>query len=125
MTSTDTMDRHSLYRQAWREAEEYRDQLIGRLGRKFEDEAKTEWNRDHWWKWAAGRVIQHLLGECYWIELGPEKFASISKETPERLQMMEELNDVQGKLIKDTLLAFEVKEELQRQRAELVNRLLD
>lgn len=119
------MDRHSLYREAKKQAESYRDQLVERLGRKFADEAKTEWNRDHWWTWAAGRVIQHLLGECYWIELEAEKFASISKETPERLQMMEALNDVQGKLASDSLLPFEEKSELLKERAELVNRLLD
>lgn len=123
--STDTMDRLSLYRQAYHEASAYREDMVKRLGSKFAEEAKTEWNRDHWWTWAIGRVVQHLLGERYWIELEPEKFASISKETPERLEMMEELNRVQAALVKDPLPGFKDKEKLIRQRAELVNRLLD
>lgn len=119
------LHRSSLYRDACRAAGEYRVQLSAKLGDRAEPTAGAEWNREHWWRWAGARVIEHLTGEAFWLELDASKFASISSETPDRLRLLDELRSVDRRLNHDGQIAFAEKNALSVRWAEIVNRLLD
>ena len=119
------MQEESIYRAARLEASSYASELAERMGAQFEESAPTEWNRDHWWSWAADRVVQHITGEVFWAELSKETFASVSNETPERQEKLDQLTEIRNRLQSDGLMEFAEREDLFERWAELVNRLLD
>lgn len=115
----------SLYRAASAAAEEYRNEMILRLGRDHGAEAIAEWNRQRFWLWAVDRVVEHALGEHCWLECGLRNFSRAAQKRQELGGAIEELQRLQRKLAGESLPGFQEKERLSRRIAELANRLLD
>ncbi|MCK6440728.1 MAG: hypothetical protein L6Q71_11090 [Planctomycetes bacterium] len=119
------MNKASLYREAFEEARRFQDDMARRLGNDFAATASMEWNRDHWWTWASDRAIQHITGERFWLELDAKSFASVTRENPQRMRMLQRLRDLQNQVNQNGLNSFEHKEASRAEWARILNRLLD
>jgi len=119
------VERHSLYRSAHEEAREHMRRLVGDLGASAADGALSEWNRDHWWRWAAERVLQHVRGDAFWAELGHRTFATVTQENHDGLEVLARIEALTPDLEDDELLDFKARQRAMSEWADLINRLLD
>ena len=119
------MEKQSLYRAAHDASHAFERTVAERNGTEVAAHATTEWNRDRWWHWAGERVVQHVNGDVFWIELGTAGFASVNRETPERMRMVEELVACMQRLDDGDLIPYAERERVEQRWAEIVNHLLD
>lgn len=45
-----------------------------RLSYDIEPTASEHWRRRYWRLWFRGHWVEHVLGQCYWLEMGDENF---------------------------------------------------
>lgn len=119
------MERHSLYRSAHVEARQHMKRLVDDLGASAADGALSEWNRDHWWRWAAERVLQHVRGDAFWSELGHRTFATVTQENQDGLEVLKQIEALTPALEDPALLDFKARQRAMEEWADLINRLLD
>lgn len=118
------MQQESLYRAAWKAADDHRREVVSRLGDTHGDAACAEWNQRRFWFWAVERAVEHVVGERFWVECGKRNFARAGQR-PKMQESITELKQLRGKLGGDALLAFREKEELIARIAEIANQLLE
>lgn len=119
------MNKQSLYREAFRAAEAYRESMAQRVSDDMLNEAVSHWNQELWWQWASRRVAEHLLGDAYWEELDGNRFATVGEETPRQLALLREMQDIEGRLHKDELMPYQERLKLIDRWSLAANRLLD
>ncbi len=50
-----------------------------KAGRDLGEEAVRDWSERHWWGWSRARWIEHLFGQCCWVELDADDFGLLSR----------------------------------------------
>lgn len=118
------MQQDSLYRAAWRSADEHRREVVSRLGEAHGEAACAEWNQRRFWFFALDRVVEHVLGEKFWVECGRRNFARAGQR-PRLQESIEELKQLRARLANQSLLPFREKEAVVARIAELANALLE
>lgn len=118
------MEKHSLYRAAFKEAETYRNDVVQRLGQGHAGAATAEWNQQRFWLWAVDRSIEHVEGKVFWHECGRRNFSRVSQR-PELETAIRKLRKLQNRLMVDGLPTFKQKEEILRELARCANLLLE
>lgn len=119
------MQKRSLYREAFYAAETYRQEMSSRLSDDLVPEAVSQWNQEHWWTWTCQRIIEHLLGDAFWLEVDGERFASVGDENPELYSVISELREIDAQLSADDLLPYADRIALIDRWSACANRLLD
>jgi hypothetical protein len=87
--------------------------------------AVGQWNRDEWWRWVSRRILEHVRGEVFWLELGRTSFASVTGENPERGKVLEDVLALESGLDDPALENFDRRRRTMAEWAGLLNRLLD
>lgn len=118
------MESRSLYNAAFKAAEEYRNDVVQRLGQGHAGAATAEWNQQRFWLWAVDRAIEHVEGRVFWHECGRRNFARVSQR-PELDTAIRKLRKLQTRLKVDGLPTFKQKEEILRELARCANLLLE
>lgn len=114
----------SLYRAAAKAAEEYRKDVVERLGAGHSEAAVAEWNQQRFWLWAIDRAIEHVEGGTMWFECGRRNFSRVSQR-PELERAIRKIRKLQNRLQVDGLPTFRQKENILDELARLANQLLE
>jgi hypothetical protein len=84
MPVTPNVRQRSLAEESWLEALRERWYQSEQAGRDVGNCAIDYWVHYHWPGFLRARWIEHMQGECFWIELGRDEFG-ILKDTPVNL----------------------------------------
>jgi hypothetical protein len=55
-----------------------------KAGRDLGQEAVRDWIQKHWYGYLKARWLEHLQGQSYWIELNRDAFGLLSREFPQK-----------------------------------------
>lgn len=119
------VEKQSLYRAAFKACRDYREQVASRLGRAHGEAAGLEWNQQQFWLWALDRVIEHALGEHFWIECGGQNFSRAGGRRADLQVVIAGLRQARDKLAAGGLPSFAEREKLLAHAARLANTLLE
>lgn len=114
----------SLYRAASKSAEDYRQDVVKRLGAGHSEAAVAEWNQQRFWLWAIDRAIEHVEGRTNWYECGRRNFSRVSQR-PGLERAIRKIRKLQNRLKVDGLPTFRQKQDILDELARLANQLLE
>lgn len=73
-------ERHSVRQASRQEADEFKWIESQRCGRDLGEVALQMWIQKHWWGFLRARLIEHLQGSRFWMELDMEDFGLLKRE---------------------------------------------
>ena len=74
-----TADRHSIYSDCQREADNFKWIESEKAGHDLGEWAIKNWVRQHWWDYLRARWLEHLQGNCFWVELDRGDFGLLQR----------------------------------------------
>jgi hypothetical protein len=86
-------DRLSVHMEARREADCFKWIESKHAGRDLGEEAITIWIRRHWRGFLRARLLQHLMGTCYWCELDLGDFGILRREFGPRQSLVDTITE--------------------------------
>lgn len=76
----DDCEQRSLDAESWREANDLRWYLSQEAGHDVGEAAIRKWVLDHWPGFLRQRWLDHMMGKCFWFELGREEFGLLKRD---------------------------------------------
>jgi len=64
-----------------------------KAGRDLGEDAIRQWVRDHWWGYLRARWLEHLQGNCFWIELDRGDFGLLRRAFRDQKALLDQIVD--------------------------------
>src|SRR5262245_32323639 len=62
-----------------------------KAGRDLGEAAIRQWVKDHWWGYLRARWLEHLQGNCFWIELDRGDFGLLLKAFRDEQALLDQI----------------------------------
>ena len=87
------VDRRSVYQDCEEEAARFKWIESEKAGRDLGESAIKRWVKDHWWGYLRARWLEHLQGNCFWIELDRGDFGLLQTQFQDRHEILDPILD--------------------------------
>ena len=84
-------DRRSIYSDCQREADTFKWIESEKAGHDLGEWAIKNWVRQHWWGYLRARWLEHLQGNCFWVELDRGDFGLLQRAFTDRRELLDEV----------------------------------
>jgi hypothetical protein len=62
-----------------------------KAGRDLGEAAIRQWVKDHWWGYLRARWLEHLQGNCFWIELDRGDFGLLHRAFRDEKELLDQI----------------------------------
>jgi len=62
-----------------------------KAGRDLGEAAIRQWVKDHWWGYLRARWLEHLQGNCFWIELDRGDFGLLHRAFGDEKELLDQI----------------------------------
>lgn len=87
-------DRRSIFTDCQREADTFKWIESEKAGRDLGEGAIKSWVRQHWWGYLRARWLEHLQGNCFWVELDRGDFGLLHRAFTDRQELLDQVVDM-------------------------------
>ena len=84
-------DRRSIFSDCQREADDFKWIESEKAGHDLGEWAIKNWVRQHWWGYLRARWLEHLQGNCFWVELDRGDFGLLQRAFTDRRDLLDEV----------------------------------
>ena len=84
-------DRRSIYSDCQREADNFKWIESEKAGHDLGEWAIKDWVRCHWWDYLRARWLEHLQGNCFWVELDRGDFGLLQRAFTDHRELLDQV----------------------------------
>ncbi len=87
-------DSRSIFADCQSEADQFKWIESEKAGRDLGEGAIKSWVKHHWWGYLRARWLEHLQGNCFWVELDRGDFGLLHRAFTDRQELLDQVVDL-------------------------------